>query len=270
MDELARALELDRRVALRAGAESFAIPEGWVVLDPARPNVHTLNMAILVAPLSARIDAAALIALADRWLGHLRHRFVRLDDREAGERLAPTLIRAGWQRSRTLFMVIRGGGPRATVDDPRARQISEAEMEAVMLANYGETDYGLEATPGLAHALVDAQTATRARTPATCFGAGENGALQSMCTLFLDDDVDGVRMAMVESVGTLQAYRQRGLAKAAVSAAVAAADAWGAELITVPADADDWPQLLYSKLGFEPVGSQVTFTLRRATARGRA
>jgi hypothetical protein len=30
----------------------------------------------------------------------------------------------------------------------------------------------------------------------------------------------------------------------------------------VPADADDWPQVIYAGLGFEPVGTQVHFTLR--------
>ncbi len=86
--------------------------------------------------------------------------------------------------------------------------------------------------------------------------------LQSMCELYLDSDVDGVRMAMVETVGTLPAYRERGLAKAVVSAAIIAVRDWGAELITVPADADDWPQVIYAGLGFEPVGTQVQFTLR--------
>jgi GNAT superfamily N-acetyltransferase len=68
---------------------------------------------------------------------------------------------------------------------------------------------------------------------------------------------------MVEQVATVPAYRGRGLATATVSAAIAAAGEWGADQVTVPADADDWPQLLYAKLGFEPVGVQVSFTLRQ-------
>jgi GNAT superfamily N-acetyltransferase len=70
------------------------------------------------------------------------------------------------------------------------------------------------------------------------------------------------RVAMIDEVGTLRAYRQRGLARAVVSAAVGAARAWGAGLIVVPADADDWPQLMYRRLGFAPVGIQVSLTLR--------
>jgi hypothetical protein len=30
----------------------------------------------------------------------------------------------------------------------------------------------------------------------------------------------------------------------------------------VPADADDWPQIIYAGLGFVPIGRQITFTLR--------
>ena len=71
-----------------------------------------------------------------------------------------------------------------------------------------------------------------------------------MCTLFLDEDVNGRRVATVEEVGTLPARRGRGLARAVVCAAVADAGRWGADLIVVPADADDWPQLMYARLGF--------------------
>ena len=70
-----------------------------------------------------------------------------------------------------------------------------------------------------------------------------------MCALFLDDDVNGRRVATVEEVGTLVAHRRRGLARAVVSAAMSHAGRWGADLIVVPADADDWPQLMYTGAG---------------------
>jgi GNAT superfamily N-acetyltransferase len=73
---------------------------------------------------------------------------------------------------------------------------------------------------------------------------------------------------MVEEVGTLPEYRERGLATAVVSAAIRAAGEWGADVIVVPADADDWPQLLYAKLGFVPIGKQVSLTRRLGPERG--
>jgi GNAT superfamily N-acetyltransferase len=161
-------------------------------------------------------------------------------------------------------MIFRGD-PGQALRDPRAREISDAEMRELMLANFKQYDYGQDTSPELPQRLVDAHFAVRSGTPALGFGAGEDGGLQSMCTLFLDPDVDGTRVAMVEQVGTFPPYRGRGLAKAVVSAAVRAGGEWGADLITVPADADDWPQLIYANLGFDPVGVQAQFTRRLRT-----
>lgn len=260
-DELGLALAFDRRVQVGGGRDVERIPEGIVVRHPDLPSVHVLNVVMLDAPVAGHVDAAAVAALADRCLAGLNHRFVRLDDSRAGERLAPELMQAGWERGRTVYMVFRGD-PAALPADPRAREISEAELEALQLENFSYYDYGPDTSPELPPTLVAAQSAVRAAARFRGFGAGGDGGLQSMCTLYLDPDVHGKRMAMVEEVGTLPAYRERGLAKAVVSAAVRAAGEWGAEMITVPADADDWPQLLYAGLGFEPVGNEVNFTLR--------
>ena len=121
---------------------------------------------------------------------------------------------------------------------------------------------------GLVDQLVVAQRALRAGTPARGFGAGDGDGLQSMCTLFLSTDVQRLRVAMIDEVGTLRGHRERGLARAVVLAAVAAAGTWGADLIAVPADADDWPQLMYTRLGFAPLGRRVALTLSGRAASG--
>jgi N-acetylglutamate synthase-like GNAT family acetyltransferase len=72
---------------------------------------------------------------------------------------------------------------------------------------------------------------------------------RSCCRLLGDG-----RIAQVEDVGTRVDSRERGYAKAIVLAAVAAAQADGAETIFLTAEAADWPQLMYAKLGFETVG----------------
>jgi GNAT superfamily N-acetyltransferase len=150
----------------------------------------------------------------------------------------------------------------ATDPDPRARPISEAELDALMLADFEQTGYPPDTSPGLAEMLVSAQRCLREGTPALRFGAGEKDALQSMCTLFMDEEPDGHRMAMVEQVATLPSHRQRGLARAVILAALGAAGEWGADTVMVPADADDWPQIMYPNLGFTPVGGHTSF-LRR-------
>ena len=259
--ELAAALELDRRVYARGGQERIPIAGGTVVRHHGLPAIYTLNYVRLTSPLHPSIGAPQLVALADRWQADRGHRRIVIEDAAAGERLAPELQERGWERDRTLFMILRSD-PRAARHDPRAREVSDPELRALQLANNREEDYGPHTFPGLPEVLVEASAVLRAGTAARGFGAGEDGSLQSMCTLFLEPDLDGRRAAMVEQVATVTSHRKRGLATAAVSTALRAAGEWGAELVVVPVDADDWPQVMYAGLGFTPVGRVVSFTLR--------
>ena len=117
MDELARAIGFDRRVTAGGALETIASPEGQVRLHPGLPTVHVLNALALDAPLPVRFDASALSVLADRWLGHLGHRYVCVDDGQAAERLVGDLTGSGWHLDRTLYMVLRDR-PHARVTDP--------------------------------------------------------------------------------------------------------------------------------------------------------
>ncbi len=184
-----------------------------------------------------------------------------IDDATGAQTLAAELAARGWERDRTLFMAL-DGDPAAALVDPRARELSPAELAALQRVVFAEDAEVIVAGEGVAERLADAQAALRAGTRALGFGAGEDAEPASMATLFLDPDVGGRRVALIDSVATLRAHRERGLAKAAVSAAIRAAGAWGAQLIALPADADDWPQLMYVSLGFTALGHQLTFTRR--------
>jgi GNAT superfamily N-acetyltransferase len=265
--DLRDALAADRAVRRRAAREVIPVAGGLVVRHPELHDVHYLN-AVLVDAEPARpggavaAPVAEAAAVAERWLGDLGHRHIVFDDAAAGERAAAELQGAGWERARTLYMAF-AGDPAALPSDPRARPISEPEMQALQLAGLREEAPEVDARSGLVARLVATQSRLRETTPCRCFGAAEpGGQLASTCALFLDADVDGRRVATVEEVGTLAAHRRRGLARAVVSAAVSHAAHWGADLIVVPADADDWPQLMYAALGFAPVGRQVTLTRR--------
>jgi len=72
---------------------------------------------------------------------------------------------------------------------------------------------------------------------------------------------DGV--GQVENVMTLEAYRGRGLARALVLHAASESRAAGNDLTFLVADADDWPQRLYERLGFETVGRYSRFLKTR-------
>src|SRR5205823_1549293 len=91
------------------------------------------------------------------------------------------------------------------------------------------------------------------------FAAEADGRLVAHVELYSEDGV-----GQIENVLTLPDYRGRGLARSLVLHAVAESHAAGNELTFLVADADDWPQRLYEKLGFETVGRYVRFLKPRA------
>jgi hypothetical protein len=167
------------------------------------------------------------------------------------------------QVERTRYMVWRGGKidelpassqlvPDSGTKCERrlAREVRLAEIEGLRRELIAEEmppgNEDLETTVNQLYEL-------NARYAAACgdrwFVAPAEGEPLSACCLY-----QAGRIGQVEDVGTLVRGRERGYAKAIVTAAVAAAQAAGDETIFLTADAADWPQLLYAKLGFETVG----------------
>jgi GNAT superfamily N-acetyltransferase len=265
-EELVAALSADRAARVRACPQSVPIDAGWVIREPRLAAVHHLNAIVLGT--SAALDPAgygadAIEALASRWQAESSDRCVVIDDEPAAQRLAAELAERGWERQRTLFMALRSD-PSATLQDRRARRLAEDELRSLQLACLRQEVIGPSVPAELPALLADAQAQLRATTASERFGAGQPGAEPaSSCTLFLDGDVGGRRVATVDAVATLREQREQGLARAVVSMALRSAGDWGADLIVVPADADDWPQLMYASLGFRALGRRWQFTQRR-------
>jgi ribosomal protein S18 acetylase RimI-like enzyme len=74
-------------------------------------------------------------------------------------------------------------------------------------------------------------------------------------------------LGQVDEVGTLEARRRRGYARAAVAAAADAAAADGCERVFMVTDAADWPQQLYHRLGFDEIGCTYEFLKLPASSR---
>lgn len=89
------------------------------------------------------------------------------------------------------------------------------------------------------------------------FASYADGEVVSFCRLF-----SGEGIGQVEDVATLPEHRGQGHARATVSAAIAASEEAGHDLLFLVADADDWPQVLYHRLGFDPAGVVHLFTRR--------
>ena len=87
------------------------------------------------------------------------------------------------------------------------------------------------------------------------FVAHVDGMQAGHCELF----VDGAA-ALVENVGTLERFRNKGVARSVVLHALEAAREAGAIRTFIVADEEDWPKELYHRLGFDPLGVDVPFT----------
>jgi GNAT superfamily N-acetyltransferase len=263
--ELAVALSADLAARLRAAPQSVAIDAGWAVANTRLARVHHLNAIVLgtrTALDPVAHDGGLIEALTSRWQSPPQDRCVVIDDEPVAQQLEVDLQERGWERQRTLFMALRSD-PSAAVRDARARRLDEHELRALQLACLQQEVIGPSVPTDLPALLAEAQALLRATTTSQRFGAGPpGGEPASSCTLFLDADVGGRRIATVEAVATLRGHREQGLARAAVSMALRAAGEWGADLIVVGADADDWPQLMYASFGFRAVGRRWLFTQR--------
>ena len=86
------------------------------------------------------------------------------------------------------------------------------------------------------------------------FVAEADGRPASCCRLLARDGT-----GQIEDVGTLPGARERGLGRAVTLAAAQASVAEGNELTYLGALADDWPRLMYERLGFEEIGETLGF-----------
>jgi GNAT superfamily N-acetyltransferase len=248
----------DRAVRVGGAQRVTELAEGVVVRHDELPRLHHLNALLLGAPLPEWLSRpAALTGLADRALAGLGHRLVVLDDFAAAERLAPALLESGWSRQRVQYMLRVRGPDREARGGLSVRRLDE--REATDLARAITAEEAPAGAAAVVEQLVAGQAVMRAATHSMVFGASERGGpVASACTVFVGDGI-----AMIDEVGTLTDHRQRGLARAVVSHAVSAARELGCSRVFVPAEIDDWPQLLYLRLGFVPVARQVSFTLVR-------
>jgi ribosomal protein S18 acetylase RimI-like enzyme len=204
-----------------------------------------------------------LAAEADRLLAPLRHREFVVEDAGEGSRLAAGFRELGYLVDRHVLMVHREAVT-APPDLPTATEIDAHALRPAVLA----TNLSIAGmTEADAEMLADFRVASAERVGTRYFGVELDGVVASYCEMYLHDGT-----AQVEDVNTLEACRNRGAGRTVVLAAVEAARAAGADLVWLAADADDWPQQLYAKLGFTPVGAGWQFTkivLDDAGIRGR-
>ncbi|HTR74008.1 MAG TPA: GNAT family N-acetyltransferase [Solirubrobacterales bacterium] len=271
---LAFELALDEKVCDEVRRESW----GRLFLTPSTPLIWDANWVGIEA---IGLGVEEVVAIADEALGGagFAHRTVCALDQADGRRLADELEAEpsrwpGWEVERTRYMVWRG--PAAGPPSVSSQLVPDSGTKCERTGG-GVREVGLEEIAGLRRALLAEEAApTGVDGPEAVvdqlfeldrrygeaggdrwFVAPADGDPLSACRLLRDG-----RIGQVEDVGTLGTARGRGHAKAIVLAAVAASRAAGDAPIFLTADAADWPQLFYARLGFEEVGD-LTILRRR-------
>jgi ribosomal protein S18 acetylase RimI-like enzyme len=250
---------LEFELALDRQSNEEVVEYGWgrAFLSPALPLAWDANWALIER---SGMSAAEVVAAADESLAGCAHRAVAIRDEAEGERLAREISAfPGWETERNLYMLLRETGdaepsgdvletPLAGCEDLR-RELIRGEFAADMADLEETADQLLEMGRRTGEAGGDRWFVAPAQEPAAA------------CCL-----LSGGEIGQVEDVGTLASARGKGLAQAVIRAAIAASREAGHRHTFIVADADDWPRLLYEKLGFETCG--VLHVLRKPPTAG--
>ena len=220
---------------------------GTAMITPTLPLVWQVN-AIRVEDPQARV--ADLTAEADELQAAFGHRKLVMHDERLGKRLAPELAKAGWNVFRILIMLRRRTADRPPPPGAGA-EVTRAVGAAALAAFRREQPFGWQDQAVRQLAEMDDRY-TRVLAARDFASPPDDPACA--CRLYTHDG-----LGQVDEVGTVEARRKRGHARAAVAAAADAASADGCERVFMVTDAADWPQQLYRSLGFDEIGATYEF-----------
>jgi GNAT superfamily N-acetyltransferase len=251
-----RLLEFELALDERANEEVIEYGWGRAFLSPTLPLAWDANWALIER---AGMSAAEVVAAAEESLAGYAHRAVAIYDEAEGERLAVEIAAIpDWEAERNLYMLLRdpgGGAPGEAIETPLSG--CEELRRELIRGEFSPDLANLEAT---ADQLLEMGRRTSEAGGDRWFVAPPEKPAAACCLL------SGGEIGQVEDVGTLASARGQGLAKTVIRAAIAASREAGHGHTFIVADADDWPRLLYEKLGFETCG--VLHVLRKAPTAG--
>jgi len=243
-DDLRRAFEFLARGDM-SGERTEPARLGTAVYEDQVPKSYDSNY-LLVETIPPGTAAEALVGDAS---AHGRPMiFVR--DAEAAAALVPAFQALRWRVDRQVLMVQRGPVTRSAP----LELVRELDADALRSARRRLIAGYPWATPELMDQLHERKHLLADRVETHFYGVVIDGEVVSYADLYLEPP-----LAQVEDVGTLEEHRGKGYASAVVLHAADEARRAGADLVFLVADAEDWPQQLYRRLGFEPIGHYVKF-----------
>jgi ribosomal protein S18 acetylase RimI-like enzyme len=251
-----RLLDFELELDERATEEVVEHAWGRAFLSPSLPLAWDANWALIER---AGMTAAEVVAAADESLAACEHRAIAIADEAEGARLAPEIAaRSGWEAEENLYMILRNPGAEAP-GEARETPLSGCEnlRRELIRGELSPDSDDLEAT---VDQLLEMGRRSGEAGGDRWFVAPPAEPAAACCLL------SGGEIGQVEDVGTLAEARGQGLAQAVIRGAIAASREAGHRHTFIVADADDWPRLLYEKLGFEARG--VLHVLRKGPTAG--
>ncbi|HEV7615771.1 MAG TPA: GNAT family N-acetyltransferase [Solirubrobacterales bacterium] len=249
-----RLLDFELRLDLLTSERSDAYDWGRSFLSPGLPEVWDANWVLIER---AGMSAAEVVAAADEGLGAFAQRTVAIADEGEGGRLREEMTALGWESELTLYMAWQAETGRTAGHEVGEtdfagceglrRRLIRAEFDPAMAKLDETSEQLLESNRRFAAAAGDRWFVAPPHEPA------------SACCLLQGDGI-----AQIEEVGTLESARGQGLGQAVVLAALSASRQAENSVTFLTADADDWPQRMYEKLGFSSCG-ELTVLRRRPT-----
>lgn len=246
-DELARIHRFEHEIEM-AGTKTVPSSIGFGVITPELPLRHDSNYLFIDRP----VDAREALAEADRVLGGegYDHRVIQTFDTEIGERLRPQLRALGWRTMRHVFMA-QHRGPEKDADVSVVKEVDQAALRPGRTREILAQPWG---TPVVAEQILDAKLLIGRRADTRFFGVEADDEIVAWTDLYVAQGV-----AQIEDVATVREHRDRGYATAAVLRAIEVGRELGADLVFLVADDEDWPKVLYGRLGFDPIGPLYKF-----------
>lgn len=247
---LARMLEELRWTVGSVTDEMSRIHHGWAMRSRSMDKVWALNQVRFTEP----VEFEEAVALADEFMSGTPFRHVVVEDESVGADLEATFRSSGWTVERTVLMKL-SSPPDHLVDEGELTELTEQQMVAVMRLWALEEHVGI--LPDRLEQLMEYNRLVGRLWDERCFGVLDSeGSPVSITKLRKHGGV-----TWVEDVYTVPASRGRGHARMLVTHAAELGRSAGGELTFIIADDEDWPKDLYSRLGFERVGTTRSFRL---------
>jgi ribosomal protein S18 acetylase RimI-like enzyme len=247
-----RAFDFQRRVLASTSTRSEALPWGTAFFHDDFPLRYDANMAMVDRLGGATADD--VVAVLDEAYAGFRHREVELGSAADADALAKGMVEHGYTFERMVVMVHRRE-PDREPDLAPTEELDHDEYRPLSIEINAREPWGREA--GAAENAAEFRKVLVDGIGARFFAQRVDGQLAGSCELYVIGDA-----AQIEDVNTLEEFRGRGVARNVVLRAAAEARKAGARFIFLFADADDWPRVLYGRLGFDEVGRGGLFARR--------